>query len=483
MTCTSDRPAMTRSSRILSALLIIATTMVMVPRLTPIGNGDFFSHATVAERLMAGDRLYVDVWDNKDPYYYYALALADTVGGWGFVLLELLWVAIAIGSLVLLARNRGDADRGWALAAAWGIAPWALLGLVYAGAMSVMPGVAVALLVLALASADRWLLAGLALGVLLFLKVILVPVAVMGALAFWSTPRVRSLTAAATGALATTLVGLGILVLRDELLPYFSMLQRNSGYASRMVDDSIAAGFIGHLERAFPPGGIASERTALAATTLAVLVCLVLRPSRLAVAAALSLVGGIVVLGLTAIWGHHAQLLAIPAGLAVLSLCQVAPPRRATHFILTVPILLAAAYLMGGATPVGQILIKPATALQPINQLDGDSPEAQSIAGLDLNTFSRLGRNDQDAHARGLDDLELACPDFQQYPFDPQTTYDRVLDCLVDSDVVFVSTNFADQDYPAAYLTFTEAARAILGTYFVCTDTSYGQRCLREARA
>lgn len=470
------------ANRILSTVLILGTTLVTLPRLTPIGNGDFFSHVTAAHRIRAGDRLYADVWDNKDPYYYYALAVADTLGGWGFVLLELFWVALAVGSLVALARSQGIGDRWWALLAAWGIAPWAMLGVTYAGAMSVLPGVAVTLLVIALAGRGRWFWAGAALGVLLFLKVILVPVAVLAALAFWTAPRLPAFLSAVAGAGASTAVGLGILVLRNELDPYFAMLRRNSGYAGRMVDDGGTAGFVDHLNRAFSAGGYPGERIALAATAAAVVLALILRRSRLAAAAALTFVASMVVLGLTAIWNHHTQLLAVPAALALLAMFQAGPPRAVPRFVTLVTAALATAYLMGGATPLGQLIIKPSTAAQPIQQLDGISPEAASIADLDIATYTRLGRNDQDAHARGLDDLDLACPDFQQYPFDPQSTYDRTLECLPDSDVVFVSTNFADQSEPAAYLEFTTAARTILDRDFTCTDTEYGQRCLREDR-
>lgn len=480
MTHPAATPVPTSTNRFLATVLIVGTTLVTLPRLTPIGNGDFFSHVSAAERIGAGDRLYADVWDNKDPYYYYALALADTLGGWGFVLLELLWVALAVGSLVALAGSHGSGDRAWTVVVAWGIAPWAILGVTYAGAMSVMPGVAVTLLVIALADRGRWVWAGAALGVLLFLKVILVPVAVLAALAFWTAPRHVLLLAAVAGTGASTAVGLGILVLRDELDPYLAMLRRNSGYAGRMVDEGGAAGFVDHLNRAFSAGGYPGERIALAATAAAVVLALILRRSRLAVAAALTLVASIVVLGLTAVWNHHTQLLAVPAGLALVALCQAGPPRTMPRFVLLVPAALATAYLMGGATPLGQLIIKPSTAAQPIGQLDGISPEAASIADLDVATYTRLGRNDQDAHARGLDDLDLACPDFQQYPFDPQSTYDRTLECLPDSDVVFVSTNFADQSEPAAYVEFTTAARAVLDRDFACVDTDYGQRCLRE---
>ena len=138
-----------------------------------------------------------------------------------------------------------------------------------------------------------------------------------------------------------------------------------------------------------------------------------------------------------------------------------------------------AAYLLGGATPLSGLTIRPARAAQPLEALRGDSPEAASIANDDVSSYARLGRNDSDAHARGLGALELACPDFQQYEFDPPSTYARTLRCLPDSDVVFVSTNFGDAPDPG-YVRFTIAAEQILSDQFDCTVTDYGRKCLRK---
>src|SRR5690242_21618277 len=50
-----------------SSDLVVIAWAVALPRLVPSTFGDHGTYASVAERLIAGDRLYVDVWDNKDP--------------------------------------------------------------------------------------------------------------------------------------------------------------------------------------------------------------------------------------------------------------------------------------------------------------------------------------------------------------------------------------------------------------------------------
>ncbi len=465
--------------------VIAVTTIATLPRLTPIGNGDFFSFASVAERLSAGDRLYIDVWDNKDPYFYYLLSLAAGLGGWGYVLLELLWIGVAVAALIALARSQGATPR-WALLIGWGIGPWCLLGVTYSGTMSVMPGVALALATLAAAARQRWTTVGVMLGVLVLLKVTLVPVAVAGALVFCVSDRVRAVLATVTGGALATMAGLAVLAVRGELFPFFTMLSRNSEYAARMVDTGGLAGFLDHLALAFPAGLYPGERIALGAIVVGIIVAAVLprsRPTPLVRCAAVTLALSVVVLGLTAVWPHHAMLLAVPASLTLLALTTATAPRGTLRQGLGVAAYLVAAYLLGGAAPIGQILIKPATAVQPLDQLTGESPEAKSIArDPDVETYARLGRNDRTAHARGLDSLDLMCLNFQQYPFDPDSTFDRTLACLPEADVVFVADNFADQVDAPSYARFAEKARGILARDFTCTPADYGQKCLRSDR-
>src|SRR5262249_49433137 len=63
---------------------------------------------SVAARLLDGDRLYAQVWDNKDPRFFYTDAAALWIGGWrGPFLLDALWLAAAAGSMVLLLRRLG----------------------------------------------------------------------------------------------------------------------------------------------------------------------------------------------------------------------------------------------------------------------------------------------------------------------------------------------------------------------------------------
>lgn len=65
---------------------------------------------SVAARLLHGDRLYADVFDNKDPLFFYAHVATLKVGGWRApFLLDVLWLAVSAISIARLLRAVGMA--------------------------------------------------------------------------------------------------------------------------------------------------------------------------------------------------------------------------------------------------------------------------------------------------------------------------------------------------------------------------------------
>ena len=81
-TSTSRQGAHIRTSRLIHFLnrmgalttgLILCFWLFTVLRSIPVPAVDYGMFVTVAERLKAGDRLYVDVYENKDPFFHYTL--------------------------------------------------------------------------------------------------------------------------------------------------------------------------------------------------------------------------------------------------------------------------------------------------------------------------------------------------------------------------------------------------------------------------
>ena len=76
----------------------------------PTTDSDSGIFLSVAGRLLAGDRLYREAFDNKDPLFYYADAAALWLLGWrGPFLLDIVWLAAAaFGAYILLRALTGD---------------------------------------------------------------------------------------------------------------------------------------------------------------------------------------------------------------------------------------------------------------------------------------------------------------------------------------------------------------------------------------
>src|SRR6476659_6043846 len=69
----------------LDAVLVLGTLaiwIVIFPRLGFNHDGDRGIYASVGERLLAGDTLYSGVWDNKDPLFFYFVAMQRAIGAW-----------------------------------------------------------------------------------------------------------------------------------------------------------------------------------------------------------------------------------------------------------------------------------------------------------------------------------------------------------------------------------------------------------------
>ena len=60
------------TARVAVALALAAAVSIAALRVTPQVWGDPGVWLSVAARLLDGDRLYADVFDNKDPFFFYS---------------------------------------------------------------------------------------------------------------------------------------------------------------------------------------------------------------------------------------------------------------------------------------------------------------------------------------------------------------------------------------------------------------------------
>ena len=91
----------------------------------------------MAERLLAGDRLYSGVYDNKDPLFYYLVAAERAVGSWAELLAEVGFVGIAAAAYFI---TRNAASRWMALAMSLVAVPIIVAGGFYVPGSTELPG-------------------------------------------------------------------------------------------------------------------------------------------------------------------------------------------------------------------------------------------------------------------------------------------------------------------------------------------------------
>ena len=102
-------PGMRRRSALVVVLALAAGLVVFGLRLVPLPEGDRAIWEAVADGLRAGQRLYAEVYDNKDPFFFYAVALQRLAGPWGGGIFEL--GSLALGGWCLAQLHRWLVDQ------------------------------------------------------------------------------------------------------------------------------------------------------------------------------------------------------------------------------------------------------------------------------------------------------------------------------------------------------------------------------------
>lgn len=421
---------------------------------------------STAERLLAGDRLYAEVWDNKDPLFYYTLALGRTVSPLMDVVLEYGWLAAACAGVLLLARWL-HCDTATSVLAGLIVAPVILTGAFYLPGHTHLPGTAVVLLALAATAHRRYVWAGALLGIVFFLKVLYIPLAV--AMLAVVVIRRRAWRAAAfiAGGFALT-AGLitAVLQIRGELGPYLNMLRANVTYTQGPLTGSVLD-VSGHLDRVMSPGAISVVVT----VTVILLLDRTLgreAASPLWAPTVAALVSALLTLAVTGLWWHHAQILYVPAVLAgLIGVMRLGPqldPRRPRTIAIAV---LVAVLLAGASTPLTNPSVTAARAT--VRTLTAVPPETAGLQTLAATgSYARVGQNDDAGHAFGLRDRELMCPRFHQYPFESAEILDQTLLCLPRADVIVVSPMATPLPDAPDWNRFIEQVERILAEGYSC---------------
>lgn len=470
------------------ALLVGATIAFLrgAPEIT-LDQGVYLS---IAARMLDGDHIYVQLFDNKDPLFYYTYAGALWIGGWrGPFALDGLWLAVAAISITLLLREL-RAPRLVLVAAFVGY-PLALTIGWYQQGLSMLGGLAFTPLAGWLWLRGKFATAGALLAITVLFKLNLGLVAVAPAVGFFVLgeppgSRVRQVARAALGCIAALAAAAALLAARGELRGYIDAIDYNLRYPTTGLQGR-RGGVLGHLEVVYD--GLGAVQTVAALIALAAFFVLVYRTRRradrafrlLVSATTATVAATVLTLALTALWRHHLQMLAFPlvlvaAGFICIALYAYGSRAGTLTAVAVVTFLVLAnvrAEVRFGPRPGAWFETPhsvPAAAL--------DAARVKYFRASDHVTYMHLGQNTEDAHAvfisKGFD---LACPRFQQYPSDPGNALSDTLACVrkeLPQLIVVTRSLFYDPAQNPTWQAYVSGAERLLSSRYVRVSDSDG---------
>jgi hypothetical protein len=474
--------AKTRLALVLASFGYAALLVLLRGR--PSVESDAGVFLSVAGRLLRGDRLYVNVIDNKDPLFFYAHAIALDVFGWsGPFLLDVIWVAIAAAGTLLLLRAVG---ASWLVSAiSFLVYPVLLTGAWYNAGYSLLAALSFAPMIGYLWMRGDLVLAGalFALGFLFKVNLALILASVpLAILVFRLTPRpvVNQLVKAAIGFAGVLAAAVIVLAVRGELHGYLNNLVENVSYSHAVLAATgHTSSVIGHVEiaawAASQPvhfaGVPVNKALHLGVFTLVfvLVVLLAIRtlwpgkgaseqlpardredraPRALAAIFLSATVTTAVTLALTAAWFVHDETLAFPASMLIAFVAVRVPPRLGNlpRAVPAIAVACVGLVLLGGTAGAGRAKGSISAWFH-----EGHSETAQLLEraastlfpGAREVTFAHLGQNDEDAVGAFLASrFSLSCPRIAQYVFTPHL--DDTLRCVREKQpkLVLVTAKF-----------------------------------------
>jgi hypothetical protein len=469
-------------SRLVVYFLILVAWIAYAPKIVPYRGSDRGIFVSVAERLLAGDILNKDVLDNKDPLFYYFVALERIVGAYGEILGELVLLVIASYSVYRLASI--VLEKNISLVIGWIMAPFILTGQHYIPGYTELPGVALVLLSIYNAAAGRWLIAGALAAILLVAKLIFFPLALTSLACFVAYNFQKPNILYALAGFFLALVGIGlILETRGEFVPLLDMVSDNLLYANNSLlipADTWLGRSYRHLNEVLNWACWGSYGlmfvVSIAGVSRRINNNRVLRSfSWLTIGLATT---SLMILAFTGLWWHHAQVAFIPAVIALIVFVGLLKQRLPISGGVTIVVLAMTFFLAGAPTGSGylwnvehvssNIAVLEALPLEARYVIENSSPTS----------YARLGQNNDGAHAIGLRDWKLACRKFDQYEFDDVRTLQEVEQCIPRAEILIVSDSFVK--YPDRYVEwnkFVDRMNEIVASRFECKVMSEIKIC------
>ncbi len=472
--------------------LILGTALVLL-RGEPFVASDQGVFLSVAGRLLDGDRLYAEVFDNKDPLFFYSYAGALWAAGWrGPFLLDAVWLGVGAVSIGLLLREL-RAPRAATLASFLVYpltltAEWYLVGLSMLGALSVAPLV-------------PWLwlrgwhaASGAAVVFAMLLKlnlapVVAAPVAALIAFRMPDAPRWHSVKRGMLGAAGAVVAAVAVLGVRGELRSYLETFAYNVHYAGARTQSE---GFLGrahdHLRILTDFFHLAGKWQLPAAILLLVAFTAVggvalargLHAERALVGmATATLVAAVGVIALTAYGDEHLQVLAYPVTLITGALVWRTNAMLGRRWCAVAACGVVLFALWSSLKVAGGRDVSTLWTARPISPgaIALERARGRFIPTQRTVGYMVIGSNSEGGHAAFIDDsFDLECRYFHLYLFSVREQFDETLSCAERERPTFVlvTLGFFDEygDVPA-WNAFVAGAKRLLDRRYEYVEEEY----------
>ena len=452
-----------RSGVFVVSVLVTLTWLLLalftIPRAISRDVGDYGFFTGIAERLRAGDVLYVQVWDNKDPLVFYSLAIARTLGPNGVTgawLLEILWVVAAATALYVIARFQ-RVSRPLAAYVGFGLGPFVILGVAYFMGSTHLPAIALTLVCIACIYSRHPVVAGISVGLIIFFKLVLAPMAIVIAMTALFALKRRT-------DLRWFVLGVGSVNVLYSQSPIVTaeqsgLLQKIAQHIVILVNPQVAA---------------------IEFTTLAIVVLTAPWWSRSKLQngstsvlwwiTASGFTGAVAVIGVTGKWFHHAQALHIPAALSLVLLASWLVNATMIRSLFIAGLCVLVTYPLAGL-PQPSLYTTAVTKL-PNRWEQATSPDTLTSILRERSPAAVSFVGETVPQASGLEKWTIACRHIAQRPFNPEEVFDETLECLPSSEVIVVSQALDVTTNFPAYDAFIAGVRGKLDEGFVCEENA-----------
>ena len=487
---TSATPAAKITVAILAALTWLLVLGMTIPRAITGGVADYGFFTAIAERMRAGDTLYVEVWDNKDPFVFFFLAVARNIGPNGVIgswLLEISWVVIAAIALYVIGK-RTQLAPVLAAFTAFVLAPIVILGMPYFMGNTHLPAIALLLAALALVYTDHPIAAGIAIGVLLFFKLVMVPIALVTIAAALLANRKRPATVPVLGGFIGTIVSIGLLLaIRGELIAFIDTQLHNIFYSQSPIVSAEQTGLVQkigqHIVILINPhiAGVILVTAIIGIATIPYLAANRNRWPELTgvwwtTAAAFTMAG--ITIAATGKWFHHANIFAVSSTLALVLLTGWLTNQRNATGLIAAIVAAAVTYPLAATPPPAHYTSaftdfderwNAATTIDPLTRVLKDR-EPTSVAFI----------GESVPQAAGLEDWTIACRHVAQRPFNPEEIFTETLECLPGANTIVLTRDFAPEPNFPAFDAFIAGVNDLTDREYTCEQVETFRICERR---